>query len=116
MEIIMVIYTTILFVLLTPSILVKLPKKGNKYTVAFIHGLIFAIIYRITHKMVHNIGDKENFQLYSDSSCNNVKHSDDFEKKNNSIPTGNKDLYFWDASSNFCSRLRKFGTNPNAKK
>jgi len=57
----MIIYTIILFVLLTPSIIVRLPKKGNKYTVALVHGLIFAIIYHITHKMVNDIGDKEHF-------------------------------------------------------
>ena len=70
--IIMVIYTIFLFVLLTPSILVRLPKKGNKYTVAFVHGLIFAIIYHFTHKMVHNIVHKENFDLYDDKYCNTI--------------------------------------------
>jgi hypothetical protein len=69
---IMIIYTIFLFILLTPSILVKIPKKGNKYTVAFVHGLIFAIIYHFTHKMVHNIGRKENYRLYKDKDCKNV--------------------------------------------
>ncbi len=68
----MIIYTIFLFVLLTPSILVRLPKKGNKYTVAFVHGLIFAIIYHFTHKFVHNIVHKENFNLYDDTNCNTI--------------------------------------------
>ena len=61
MNIIMFVYTIILFILLTPSILFKLPKKGNKWTIAFIHGVIFAIIYHFTYKMFHKCENKENF-------------------------------------------------------
>ncbi len=65
----MIIYTIILFVVLTPSILVRLPKKGNKYTVAFVHGTIFAIIFHFTHKFVNNMNHKENFRIYDGSGC-----------------------------------------------
>ena len=47
-------YVTILFFLLTPGVLVKLPKQGSKYTVALTHTLIFAIIWQLTHKIVWN--------------------------------------------------------------
>jgi hypothetical protein len=74
----MMIYTIFLFVLLTPSILVRLPKKGNKYTVAFVHGTIFAIIYHFTHTYIKKMFYKENFSynresidnMYTDSSNN----------------------------------------------
>jgi len=65
----MIIYTVILFVLLTPSILFIFPKKSNKWTVAFVHGLVFAIIYHFTHKFVY----KENFKLYSDNKCTDMR-------------------------------------------
>ena len=65
----MIIYTVILFVLLTPSILFSFPKKSNKWTVAFVHGLVFAIIFHFTHKFVH----KENFKLYDDEDCTEVR-------------------------------------------
>ena len=34
----------ILFFLLTPGILVSLPPGGSKYTVAFVHALVFGLI------------------------------------------------------------------------
>ena len=73
-----IIYTIFLFVLLTPSILVRLPKKGNKWTVAFVHGTIFALIYHFTHTYVKKMFYNENFTMdtnlpnamYTDSSNN----------------------------------------------
>ena len=38
------IFVVLLFVLLTPGILLRLPPKGNKYTVAVVHGLVFAVV------------------------------------------------------------------------
>jgi len=38
------IFVVFLFVLLTPGILLRLPPKGNKYTVALVHGLVFAVV------------------------------------------------------------------------
>jgi len=50
-----------LFFVLTPGILVSLPPKGSKYTVALVHGLVFAVIFHLTHKLVWNAlyGDKK---------------------------------------------------------
>ena len=36
--------TVILFFLLTPGILVSLPPKGSKYTVALVHAILFGLI------------------------------------------------------------------------
>jgi len=36
--------SVILFFLLTPGILVSLPPGGDKYTVAFVHALVFGLI------------------------------------------------------------------------
>ena len=45
-------YAAILFFMLTPSILVRLPPKGGKFTVAGVHALVFALIFHFTHKFV----------------------------------------------------------------
>ena len=52
MNITMTLFTTLLFVLLTPGMLTRLPPGGSKVTVALVHGLIFALLYHFTHKMV----------------------------------------------------------------
>jgi hypothetical protein len=67
----MILYTIILFVILTPSVVFQFPKKGNKYTVAFVHGLIFAVVFHFTHNML-TFNKKENYETwYSDSLCKN---------------------------------------------
>ena len=40
----------ILFVLLTPGILLTLPPKGSKLTVALVHGVVFAVLFCMAHK------------------------------------------------------------------
>jgi len=45
-------YLAALFVALTPGILLTLPKGGKKLTVAVVHGLVFAVVYYLTHKAV----------------------------------------------------------------
>jgi hypothetical protein len=46
----MVIYTAVLFYVLTPGILLSLPPKGSKMLVAATHALLFALIFKCTHK------------------------------------------------------------------
>ena len=52
MHLICTLYVALLFVLLTPGVLLRLPPKGSLLTVAIVHGLVFALIYHFTHKMV----------------------------------------------------------------
>ena len=46
------IYAAVLFFILTPAVLLRLPPKGDKYTVAAVHGLVFALVFHFTHKFV----------------------------------------------------------------
>jgi hypothetical protein len=48
----MSIFTIILFVLLTPGVLLRIPPKGSLLTVAIVHGIVFALIYHLSHKVV----------------------------------------------------------------
>jgi hypothetical protein len=52
MSVVMFLYAALLFFILTPAILLRLPPNGSKYTVAIVHALVFALIWELTHKMV----------------------------------------------------------------
>ena len=52
MNVLMTIYVALLFVVLTPGVLLTIPKGGSKLVVAAVHGLVFALVYHFTHKMV----------------------------------------------------------------
>jgi hypothetical protein len=51
----MCLYVVALFVLLTPGVLVRLPPKGSLLTVAIVHGLVFALVYHFTYKIVYRL-------------------------------------------------------------
>jgi len=51
----MILYIIILFVLLSPGILITLPPKGSKLLVAITHALLFALILHLTHNLVQRL-------------------------------------------------------------
>jgi hypothetical protein len=65
-------FTALLFVVLTPGILLTLPSKASgKIVIALVHGLIFALIYHLTHKAVRAWTRKyEGFKLVCDEDNN----------------------------------------------
>ena len=48
----MTFFVALLFMLLTPGVLLTLPPKGSKLVVAATHGLVFALVYHLVHKAV----------------------------------------------------------------
>jgi len=48
-------YVALLFFILTPGIILSLPPKGSKFTVAFVHAIVFAAVFHFTHKIVWNM-------------------------------------------------------------
>lgn len=52
MSLVVSVYAAILFFILTPSILLRLPKNGSKYTVALVHAVVFGLLFWLTHKFV----------------------------------------------------------------
>jgi len=52
MNLYMCLYLALLFVLLTPGVLLTLPPGGSKLTVAVVHGLVFVLVYHFTHRAV----------------------------------------------------------------
>jgi hypothetical protein len=61
MQLYMTLFVAALFFVLTPGVLVKLPPGGNKYTVAAVHALVFAVVYCLVHKTVLNFLYPEGF-------------------------------------------------------
>jgi hypothetical protein len=56
-------YVVFLFFVLTPAILVRLPPKAGKFTVAGVHAVVFALVLHFTGKMVWNFSRSlEGFQ------------------------------------------------------
>ena len=55
MCLVMFLYTALLFFLLTPGILLTLPPKGKKITVAVVHALVFGLVFSLTHNMVKKL-------------------------------------------------------------
>lgn len=52
------IYAAILFFLLSPNVLLRLPPTGSKYVVAGTHAIVFAIVFYFTHKHVSEMAIK----------------------------------------------------------
>ena len=48
----MLAFSSLLFFLLTPGILVTLPRRGSKVVVALTHAVVFASLYHLTHHAV----------------------------------------------------------------
>ena len=54
MNMFMAIYCAILFFVLSPGVLFRLPKNGSKFVVAGVHAVIFGIVSFFTCKFVWN--------------------------------------------------------------
>lgn len=55
MRLSMILYVAALFFVLTPGVLLSLPKGGSKLMVAGVHALVFALVFHLTHKMAWNL-------------------------------------------------------------
>jgi hypothetical protein len=52
MEIAMFVYATLLFFVLSPGIIVRIPPNGNKRVVAAVHAVVFGIVWSLSHKLI----------------------------------------------------------------
>jgi preprotein translocase subunit SecF len=51
-NIVKAVYAAVLFYLLTPGVLLRLPRKGSKLVVAFTHGVVFVVVFCLTYKII----------------------------------------------------------------
>ena len=71
-----ILYVVLLFVILTPGILLRLPPKGSPLVVAIVHGAVFALVLSLTHKAVHRLSIRaglEGFTECKDKSTPDAK-------------------------------------------
>lgn len=63
MNVAVAVYSAILFFLLSPNILLRLPKNGSKFTVAAVHAVVFGVIVYFTQRYVLRfLGRSEGFE------------------------------------------------------
>jgi hypothetical protein len=68
MSLLVILYSAILFFILSPGVLLRLPKNGDKFTVAGVHAVVFALIFGLTYKFVWKMGARlrlEGFEMPS---------------------------------------------------
>jgi hypothetical protein len=67
----MVLFVAVLFVALTPGVLVTLPPRSSKLVVAATHGVLFALAYHFTHAAAWSVlyGGKEGACDCKHGSC-----------------------------------------------
>jgi hypothetical protein len=53
------IFSVLLFFVLTPGVLLRLPPNGSKYVVALVHGLVFALLFTLSLKYYKEVLLKE---------------------------------------------------------
>jgi hypothetical protein len=56
------IYTALLFFILTPGILLRLPPKGKLITVAIVHAIVFALVFHFTNHFVWKLSSSYNIE------------------------------------------------------
>jgi hypothetical protein len=65
MNITVLVFSAVLFFVLTPGILVTLPKNGSKVTIAAVHALIFAVVFHFSNKLVVHLSEG-----FKEGKCN----------------------------------------------
>ena len=83
MHAITALYGAILFVLLTPGLVLRIPSKGTLLIASIVHAVVFGIIFYFISKIVHQNSRKvesfitglRRYQIYNDNSdgCNATK-------------------------------------------
>lgn len=48
----MILFLAALFFVLSPGVLLRLPARGDVYTVAAVHAAVFALVWHFTHTAV----------------------------------------------------------------
>jgi hypothetical protein len=64
-------YAAILFVLLTPGVLLRIPSKGSLLTSSIIHAIVFGILLYFISKIVHQY--KYGVENFENSECDKIQ-------------------------------------------
>ena len=80
MNILTALFSGILFFLLSPNILLRLPKNGSKFMVAGVHACVFGFILYFVQGFVYRMS--LSLEAYTDSSCKDGTEEDEGEYSN----------------------------------
>ena len=69
----------LLFVLLTPGILLVLPPKSSKYIVALTHGIVFSALWILLYKPFCKFCSVMRFEGYEDKIQEGIEEKDEIE-------------------------------------
>jgi hypothetical protein len=56
MSLFVILFSALLFFVLTPGVFIRIPQNGSKYTVAAVHAAVFALIFGLSHKFIWRLG------------------------------------------------------------
>lgn len=76
MEIIKYIFVGLLFFLLTPNILLRLPKNGSKQLVAIVHAFVFSVIFYFYNVFIHTLFYKNKKEGFTNDTCTEGSNDD----------------------------------------
>ena len=71
-----------LFFLLVPGVLVSLPQGGSKFTVAFVHAIVFVLAYTVLQYVADSAG--YDYIVYDDEDEEDTKEGFRFRLRNSS--------------------------------
>ena len=57
MNVVFFLFMVAMFALLTPGVLITLPKHSSKWVTAFTHGFVFATVWTLLHKYLWRISN-----------------------------------------------------------
>ena len=84
-------FVGLLFVALTPGVLVRIPKRGKPLTVALVHGVVFGVVFYFAAKMLYNAGYIEGFNSELPLSPEAQKVHDKISQDNSLLTKERKD-------------------------
>jgi len=91
MNLFVTLYVGLLFLALTPGVLLSLPPKSSKLTVAATHALVFAVVYYFTHKYVWKLSMSfdgfQNMMMKKNESFQNMMMKKEGEPFQNGMPS-----------------------------
>ena len=81
MDMFMAIYCAILFFVLSPGVLFRLPKNGSKFVVAGVHAVIFGVVSFFTCKFIWNLSQTLVAQPAKKEGLVDKKHKEGLKQK-----------------------------------